>query len=252
MTVRMQVRNLLTNTAPGVLHRNGNPPEWQERWVRIVAEFFAEPHAPCTPCPELTILTWNSRPTQSLLERCLEVRGIPCVVLGKHVSKWRPQIKPYLNAEALARIDTEYVMGLDADDVLMVSCPQTILDAFKTFDCDILFSSERNSYPKVPFLYEFEKSIAESEYRHLNSGAWIGRRAACQRFFRECANEDNADILAAHPAKYVHRDDQGITRKTFRRYHPAARLDYRCRIFQNLYKVPVDGELSIAAATVNA
>ena len=248
----MHVRNLLTGTDPGVLHRNGNPPEWQERWARIVDDFFAEAPAPCAPCPELTILTWNSRPTKSLLERCLDARGIPHVVLGKHVSKWRPQVKPYLNAEALSRIDTEYVMGLDADDVLLVSCPSTILEAFKSFDCDIVFSSERNSYPKVPSLYEFEKSIAESEYCHLNSGAWIGRRAACQRFFRETANEDNADILAAHPAKHVHRDDQGITRKAFRRHYPAARMDYQCRMFQNLYKVPVDGELTITAATVHA
>jgi hypothetical protein len=241
----MQVRNLVTGTTPGVLHRNGNPPEWYERWPQVVDAFFEEPHAPCAPCPDLTVMTWNSRPTKSVLERSLDVRGIPHLVLGKQVSKWRPYVKLFLNAEALSRVRTEYVMAMDADDVLMVACPGQLLDAFKTFGCDIVFSGEKNHYPKVPSLYDFEKSIGETKYRHLNSGAWIGRTEACLKFFKDSAKEDNSDILAAHPAKHVLADDQGVTRKTFRRYHPAARIDYRCQIFQSLFKVPAHGEVSI-------
>jgi hypothetical protein len=243
----MLIRNLITGSTPGVLHRNGNPPEWHTQWQRVVAEFFAETHEPCEPCPELTILTWNNRPTKSLLERCLDRRGVPYQVLGKHVSEFRPHVKLYLNADALDRVQSEYVMALDADDLLVVSSPRDILATFKRFECDILFSSERNSYPKVPFLVEFEKSIAESDYRHLNSGAWIGKTQTCRQFFRDCCREDNSDILAAHPAKHVLRDDQGLTRKTFRKYHPGARLDYQCQIFQSLFKVPTDGEVMIRA-----
>jgi hypothetical protein len=246
----MIVRNLLTQTTPAVLHRNGNPPDWRPHWPGIVDAFFAEAHRPCDPVPELTVITWNNLPEKSLLERCLDVRGIPHLVLGKQVTRWRPFVKLFLNAEALAHIDTEYVMGLDGSDVLMVGCPRRVLAAFKAMDCDILFSSERNSYPKAPFLYEFEKSIGEGPYRHLNSGAWIGRTEVCRRFFEECVKEDNSDILAAHPAKHVVADDQGVTRKVFRRYYPAARMDYRCELFQSMFKVPVEGELSIDAGTI--
>jgi hypothetical protein len=252
MASSMIVRNLLTQTTPAVLHCNGNPPEWRPHWPGIVDAFFAEAHQPCDPVPDLTVMTWNSRPDKSLLERCLDARNIPHLVLGKQVTRWRPYVKLFLNAEALARVETEYVMAMDASDVLMVGCPGDVLAAFKAMGCDLLFSSERNSYPKAPFLYEFEKSIGEGPYRHLNSGAWIGRTEACRRFFEECAREDNSDILAAHPAKHVVADDQGVTRKTFRRLHPLARLDYHCEIFQSMFKVPVEGELSIVAGAIAA
>jgi hypothetical protein len=77
-----------------------------------------------------------------------------------------------------------------------------------------------------------------------------GRTEACRRFFADCVQEDNSDILAAHPAKHVVADDQGVTRKTFRRYHPLARLDYRCDVFQSMFKVPVEGELSIGPGAI--
>jgi hypothetical protein len=252
MARSMIVRNLLTQTTPAVLHCNGNPPEWRPHWPGIIDAFFAEAHRPCDPVPELTVMTWNSRPEKSLLERCLDVRGIPHLVLGKQVTRWRPYVKLFLNAEALAHVDTEYVMAMDASDVLMVGCPGRVLTAFKAMGCDILFSAERNSYPKARFLYEFETSIGEGPYRHLNSGAWIGRTDVCRRFFEDCAKEDNSDILAAHPAKHVVADDQGVTRKTFRRYHPLARLDYRCEVFQSMFKVPVEGELSIGPGMIPA
>jgi hypothetical protein len=241
----MLVRNLVTGSSPAVLHRNGRPPEWLERWDRIVAQFFQEIHEPCDPCPELTILTWNNRPAKSLLERCLDARRVPYVILGREVVDWQPLVKPSLTAEALRRVESDYVLAVDADDVLIVSCPRTILETFRSFQCEMLFSAEKNSYPKVPSLTEFERSIAETKYRHLNSGAWIGKTEACRRFFDDCANEDNSDILAAHPAKHIVRDDQGVTRKTFRRHYPAAVLDYHCRIFQSLFKVRAEGELLI-------
>ncbi len=241
----MLVKNLVTVSTPSVLHRNGNPPQWQTPWAQAVAVFFEGVQEPPAPCPELTILTWNSRPAKSVLERCLDRWGASYVTLGKHLPKWRPDMKVYLNAEALMRVESEYVMALDADDVLVVSPLERILAAFQSFGCDIVFSGEKNSYPVVPYLEEFERSIAESAYRHLNSGAWIGRTEACRRFFRHCLGEHNHDLVAAQPATHVLRDDQGLTRKTFRRYYPAARLDYHCRIFQSLFDVPPIGEVEI-------
>lgn len=243
----MLVKNLITGSTPRILHRNGNPPEWQARWEQIVAAFFAEAQEPCAPCPDLTILTWSNRPTTTLLERCLEAWGVPCLTLGRHVPEWRNDMKVYLNATALSRVRSEYVMALDSDDVLVVSCLRQILDDFRSLGCEMLFSAEKNSCPNVPLLTDFEASIAESGYPHLNSGGWIGRTEACRGFFRACLEEDNGDIVAAHPIKSTFRDDQGVTRKTFRRHHPAVRLDYHCRIFQSLFNVPLDGEVLITA-----
>ena len=248
----MLIRNLTTASTPRVLHRNGNPREWQARWEQIVAAFFAEVQEPCEACTELTILTWSNRPTQNLLERCLDRWGAPYVTLGRNLPEWRNDMKPFLIATALDRVASEYVLALDCDDILVVSCPLQIVAEFQSCGCDILFGTERNSSPDVPYLTEFERTIAESRYCYLNSGAWIGKTDALRRFFRDCLEEDNGDILAVHPTMPLFRDDQGTTRKTFQRHHPAARLDDHCRIFQSLFGVPLDGELLIAGRGLDA
>lgn len=243
----MQVTNLITGGTPSVLHRNGDPAAWRMRWPQLVAEFFADSQQPSGASVDLTVLTWNNRPTKTLLERCLDRWGVSYLVLGEDLPKWRPDMKVYLNAEALARVQTEYVLALDADDVLVVSPLRDVVASFQAFECDIVFSGEKNSYPEVAYLEEFERSIAESSYCHLNSGAWIGRTSACLRFFRDCLDEHRHDLLADQPSLHVLRDDQGVTRKTFRRYHPATKLDYHCRVFQSLYDVPLEGEVLITA-----
>lgn len=248
----MLVRNLVTGSTPSILHRNGDPPEWRERWPHIVAAFFGEAREHCAPSPELTILTWSNRPTQSLLERCLDGWRVPYVTLGSEMPEWRNDAKPYLIMTALDRVSSEYVLGLDSDDVLVVSCPRRIVAEFRACACDILFSAERTSTPDMPSLTEFEQTIAEAPFCHLNAGAWMGKTDACRRFFRDCLREDKGDILAAFPTRRFFKSDQGMTRKTFRRYYPDARLDDRCRVFQSLYGVPPDGEVIITADTEHA
>jgi hypothetical protein len=228
-----------------VLHRNGNPPNWRGAWEQVVSAFFAEPREADPPCPELTVLTWNSRPGKGVLEQCLDARGIPHVVLGRNLPVWRNCYKLYLTADVLPRVSTPYVMALDADDVLVVDSLPAILRAYQAFGCDIVFGAERQSWPDVEAIARFERSIAESDYRHLNSGAWIGRTEACVRFFDDCLHEDVGDILRAKRTFTMLYDDQGLTRKAFRRHHPRTQLDYRCRIFQALYRVPVSGEVVI-------
>lgn len=243
----MQVTNLITGGRPSVLHRNGNPHEWRARWPQIVADFFREPIERQPPCRELTVLTWSNRPGARLVEQCLDRWGVPCVRLGKELPKWRPDMKVFLNADALMRVESEYVLALDADDVLVVAPPQKILADFHTFGCGMVFSGEKNSYPRVPYLEAFERSIAESAYCHLNSGAWIGRTEVLRRFFQDCLQEHHSDIVQTHPAAHIMCDDQGLTRKTFRRYHLTAKIDYHCRLFQSLFDVPADGEVLITA-----
>ena len=243
----MLVKNLITGSSPGVLHRNGNPVNWKTQWPRVVTAFFSESPEADPPCPDLTVLTWNSRPTKGLLEQCLDWRGVPYVTLGRHLSSWRNCYKLYLTADALRHVTSPYVIALDADDVLVLDPLHEILRAYQSFGCDIVFGAERQSWPDVECLARFERSIAESPYCHLNSGAWIGRTEACARFFQDCLDEDLGDILKAKRSMTVLYSDQGVTRKAFRRAHPRVLLDYQCRIFQSLFKVPVSGEVLIQA-----
>lgn len=241
----MIVTNLITGSTPAILHRNGNPTNWRIAWKHVVQAFFEQPRRTDPPCPDVTVLTWNSRPAKGVLQECLDWRGVPYVTLGTTLQSWRNCYKVYLNADALQRIDTPYVMALDADDILMLQPLHEILERFRSFDCDVVFGSERQSWPDVKSIERFERSIARSPYCHLNSGAWIGRTEACARLFKDAMDEDLDDILAAKRTMLTMYDDQGLTRKAFRRHHPAAQLDYQCRIFQALFRVPVHGELTI-------
>lgn len=241
----MVVTNLVTGTRPAILHRNGNPANWRTAWPQLVKAFFAEARQADPPCPEVTIITWNSRPAKGVLQECLDRRGVPYVTLGTSLTSWRNCYKLYLNADILPRIETPYVMALDADDVLVLQPLHEILATFRTFDCDIVFGAERQSWPDVESIARWERSIAQSDVCHLNSGAWIGRTEACARLFKDALDEDLGEILAAKRTMLTMYDDQGLTRKAFRRHHPAAQLDYRCRLFQALFRVPVEGELTI-------
>jgi hypothetical protein len=241
----MRVRNLVTGTSPGVLHRNGNPPNWRTEWQHVVKAFFSEARTSDPPCPKVTVLTWNSRPAKALLELCLDARGVPYVTLGRNLPSWRNCYKLYLTADALSRVTTPYVMALDADDVLAVSPLHEILRTYQSFECDIVIGSEKQSWPNVESLARFERSIAESDYSYLNSGAWIGKTQACREFFQLCLDADIGDVMNAKQNMTMLYDDQGLTRLAFRRYHPRVRLDYQCRIFQSLFRVPVSGEVVI-------
>jgi len=162
------VTNLVTGTNPAILHRNGNPANWRSAWPQVVKAFFDQPRHPDPPCPDVTVITWNSRPAKGVLQACLDWRGVPYVTLGATLASWRNCYKLYLNADLLPRIKTPYVMALDADDVLMLRPLHEILDVFRSFDCDVVFGSERQSWPDVKAIARFERSIAQSEYCHLN------------------------------------------------------------------------------------
>ena len=244
----MVVTNLITGANPRVLHRNGNPANWRLEWERVVSAFFNEPRPNDPPCDDITILTWNSRPAKGVLERCLDWRGVPYVTLGSTLESWRNCYKIFLTADALTRVTSRYVMALDADDVLVLSPLCDILEIYREFNCDIVFGAEKQSWPDVPSLARFDRSIAESAYCHLNSGAWIGRTDAALRFFRECQHEDVGEVLKGKTNMTSLYDDQGLTRMTFRRHYPHVRLDYQCRLFQSLFKVPTSGEVQIQFA----
>lgn len=243
----MKVRNLITGAAPHVLHRNGNPSNWRAVWPEVVKAFFSESRAIDPACPEVTVLTWNSRPAKGVLQECLDWRGVPYLTLGRTLEWWRNCYKIYLTADALRRVTTPYVMALDADDVLVLSPIGEILETFQAFGCDIVIGSEKHSWPDVRSLARFERSIAQSEYCYLNSGAWIGRTEACARFFQDCQDADLGEILNDKSNMTILYDDQGRTRQAFRRNYPAVQLDYQCRIFQSLFKVPTSGEIAIEA-----
>ena len=228
----MQIINISTNNKPLVIHNNG--PGHPDLWNRITNWYFkTERHD--NPPNNLTIVTWNNSPQKGIAEKSMNMLGAEYqqLDLGK---RWIRKNKIDLNVQALKEITTDYVMGIDSYDVIILSF-KNIIDKFLSNNCDVLFSGELNDYPKVPFLREFEQSIAKSDFCHLNSGGWIGKTQQCLEFFKHCQETTNVDIVLADPRGHIPNDDQGITRKVFFQKYPAIRIDYECNIFQCLYNV---------------
>ena len=198
----------------------------------------------CKP-PNLDIVLCHNYSEAPLAERCLNHYGIRGFhVLGQHISKFRqfhkvPLVLEFLKTKSAA----EYVLYLDAKDVLVCGDPTILLERFVwEFSCDILFNAEKGSYPssifglstsdtpKVSAIEHFEKATYRGPFLHLNSGCYIGRRGALIELLEEAMAMEG--YLESFP-----NDDQGIFRELHRKYYPRVQIDHACRIFQSLYLV---------------
>jgi len=200
-------------------------------WSEVRDAFFATPPRALGTPRDLTILTWNNRTTPGLLERSLEHLGVPFVVMGRGIEDWRnSRDKPRLTVEALASIDTPYVAGIDSFDAIVVDDPSQLVARFENdFDADLVFNGGKVNWPNVASFRKFEESLpgaAESEFRYLNGGAWIGRTEFCRRFFAEACE------TPPHP---LHEEsEQGVLKQLLSRHVPSVQIDTRCRMFQTL------------------
>jgi hypothetical protein len=179
--------------------------------------------------PNITFLTWRNLPDQGSFEQSLSRLGYTCVVLGQEIKRWENIAKIGLNREALARIDTEYVMACDSHDVVMLGDPAIVLDHFESIPgCEMLCNAEKNHWPRGLYTKDFEEAVAEKPFCYLNSGVWIARTA----FARELAEE--ATLVQPPQGWSGGWDDQGVFKMLYQRHYPVMRVDDHCRVFQSL------------------
>lgn len=223
--------NLLFNTTPVVVHAQGRH-EYKPYWQPIKERFFSSAPRNIGAIPDLTILTWNNgHEAMGLLERSLDHLGVPCMVMGNGIEDWvNSRDKPRLTLEAVNSIQTKYVSGVDSRDAIFIEHPRLIIERFEQeFSCDLVFSADRMNWPNRADFKEFEDSLPgarTSEFRYLNSGAWIGRTEFCREFF--------ADAVRTEPIEDAPEADQGILKQLFKTYYPRVQLDYRSSMFQNI------------------
>ena len=191
----------------------------------------------------LDILLCHNYPEAPLAERCLNHLGMAGhQVLGKEISTFRNFYKISLVLDYVRKHSTaDYILHLDARDVLLIDDPKMIVDRFiAQFSCDILFNAEKGSHPgiypgiapddqtKIRAIEQFEQSTYPGPFFHLNSGCYIGHRAAVIEMLEEAVSQEG--FLASFP-----NDDQGIIRDVHRRWYPRIQIDHQCLIFQCLY-----------------
>lgn len=225
------LKNLLFNTFPSIVHANG-PHAHKPYWQPVKDKLFSGPQQQYGLPADLTIITWNNgHKAMGIFEQSMDHLGIPCVVLGQGVEVWRNSYhKPMLTYEALKDIKTEYIMGVDSRDAVIINDPKVILQQYKDqFDCDLVFSADLINWPSLALFRKYEDEIAEgsnSQFRYLNSGAFIGRTSFCRDFFKQATE--------LTPIPGAEASDQGVLKQLLQETYPKVQMDYRCVMFQNI------------------
>jgi len=226
--------NKLYNTTPKFIHAAGKPeflPLWPE--IKSLPLMFR------TACPSnLTIVTYNSGPvgyngkTNGLFEKSLVRAGVEnFVVLGHGIKHWMNKLKIDLLQSYLSSVTTEYLLSSDSSDVILVGPLDGIVEEFNTFKCQMLFNAEQNIWPT-----DLEQNIVNFELSKagafiapfLNAGLWLARTD----FLRQHLHE-----LHSYEFTTKHIMSEQIYYKYFYYNHPEIKLDFTCKLFQNINRV---------------
>lgn len=88
-----------------------------------------------------------------------------------------------IRAKLDSLLDTDIVCFVDAYDVIVNASSSKILEVFKSFDTDIVFGAEIDLFPHTLKHLESNYPTAESPFRFLNSGCYIGYVHALKKMF---------------------------------------------------------------------
>ncbi len=184
----------------------------------------------------LLIVTWNNKTSKGITEQFANAWGVDCCNLIKAGSEFQTIYKITSLLENLKYINTPYIMGLDANDVMILEHPTKILDRFiDRFESNgykMLINAETNDYPSNMTKIEYE--FTDSQWHFLNSGAYIGTKEYISKFLTKA-------LLYYPELDNQHNDkhclDQGCFKKAYQdsQINHEVILDYKCEIFLCLY-----------------
>jgi hypothetical protein len=198
---------------------------------------------PLGPIPQLSVVTFTSFRFPGSAELSLHHLGVEIDVVRPRVGKWDHMLKISLMKEYLDGLEADYVLFLDSHDTFVTSDILGIVDAFKKLDCKLLFQADALDWPA--YATEFYDGIAakDAAYRYLCSGIFIGETAFLRRVVAR----------AVETAPIGDYGDQAIYKQVFPEFHPEARLDYQCELFQPLtdYRDPRRPDRFGAAVNLN-
>jgi len=237
----MVFKNKFFNTRPCVLHN----PTPHYLWDIIIKEFFNTKRKKIK-LHDLTIVTWNNKKSKSILERSLEHLGLKCVVLGKGIKSWNNTLKIKLINKALPKIKTNFVMGVDAFDAIILSDPNKSIDILNFYNADMVFNATCGTVYSSKRLIEFcDNQFSRYPMRNPNAGAWIAKTKFCRRFFNKMAgitinklvkfmHEEEFPNNPTPSLQWCSKSEQLRMKFIFEKLYPRVTIDYQCQFFQIL------------------
>lgn len=135
-------------------------------------------------------------------------------------------------------IDTEFIIACDCWDLFFIEKPETIIDVFKTFDTEIVFSSERTCFP-ADNKEAYDQLPYTSSYRYLNSGMIVGYTQSVLKLLEAMDVESVPDDYWDND-HMVHFNDQAFYLDWFLKQPVPMKLDYQQKISTTLHAVELD------------
>jgi hypothetical protein len=231
----MIVTNSINGTSPLILHINGKASQeniLNSRNFRNFDKSFSELIIESSEivCPEnLTIITFATKQVDSAAPLLRQLRrwNVPFVNLCETYNDdwftWNnlrkiEYLKNYLESDA---VTTEYVVVLDAIDVLLSQDFDQIVTRFQTYNTNCMYSATGANYPKNGNGYNFEliNSSSETLFKYLNAGCVIARVDYLKEFIKRCYNSIDTVLNPIH-------SEQHEIRRGFEKHHQELNMSY--------------------------
>lgn len=174
-----------------------------------------------------------NRDTSTALGRSLDQAGCSYTNLF-HKGVWiTNRHKIDMTVDYLRRDGSDFVIGADATDVLIVSEISDLIEKFEAMKCDIIFNAEVRFWPRrhMEVYRRHEEGLAGvGPFKYLNAGLWMGRRKQSLEFFSTCQKLRDWSL---HPFS-----EQACVKRTHAEWGGKSIIDENCVLFQNLNSVP--------------
>ena len=190
-------------------------------------------------------------PHEYNLVKSAKINKIDVEVLGKGYP-WEWFIaKLEILDKYITDVKEDYLCFTDSVDVLYLDNENSIINVYKKhFFNKIVFNGEKDCWPDSSLSNHFENK--GSDYKHLNSGCYIGPTKLIHRVIKECIKFSKENYTRGpRPPKWdfrgdsggIFKDDQYILQQMyFGLFKDDMVIDYKCKLFQTLYKADNDVE----------
>ncbi len=221
---------------------------------------------------DITILTWSIPTERTILQDSFKKMGIEDSLNIIPVEKpfnWLDKIKKTM--EFLETVDTKYVIGLDATDVIVSTDKEGrgklwsgVIEALEFYNAKILWNAEKNNWPSSDgrgttigedgmhgnlyaalketevFEERLYRDFLNADYFRLNSGGFIGETEYTKLFYEKLWLKYVEPVYDKGFDESFFGGDQGFVRIMQKECFPDVVLDYKCKIFHTFAGVKME------------
>eukprot|EP00937_MAST-01D_sp_MAST-1D-sp2_P007512 g7512.t1 len=186
----------------------------------------------------VTVAT-DPRPMLTALQQSVENAGLELEVLGLGTTYPGLGLKIDIMAQWLPSVpDEDYVLLVDAYDVLFTQSAGELLERFRRFCAPVVFGAETRCHPDtaLTLVHPPRHAHAGQPFHYLNSGTYMGRADHVKRMFRHLA-DDLRDHYSWGGADYRQVNDQRWFMRYWFLHHRDVVLDVHGELFHTLHQV---------------